>query len=345
MAFILLTNFVAVFFAYCAKSKNKGIGLVASFYVIWIFLSIRYDFGNDYMAYLEMHHDFQNGKLDDFNYELGWIIINKLIPNFFFLIILLSTFNCIVYYKYIKSYVNRDYWWLAVFIYCFNTNFMLIQSSTMRQTVAILIFIISIKFILERKCLLYIICCFLAMLFHKSALIFLPIYWIVLIPYNKKLFRVLVVGFFLILYLVASSLQPLVAKIVLFLFQSKYEHFLIDSSQINILNAALYTILVAILLEFTNNKNFEIKVFCWISVLALFTFPLSSIIPMTARLGYYLFPATLVAYTYVAQNMPLKTRYLFVFFLILVIVKRFEAIVFSDIWRDHFLIYKTIFNA
>lgn len=344
MLYILFTNFIAIFFAYCAKSKDKWFGLLFAFLVIWLFLSIRYDFGNDYMAYLEMHQEIEKGSIGDFNYELGWVFINKIIPNFFLLIVLLSSFNCLVYYNYIKSYVIHDYWWLAVFMYCFNTNFMLIQSSAMRQTVAILIFIISFKYIINRNCIAYMFCCVLAVFFHESALILFPIYWIVLIPYDKRWYRLLIIVFFLTIYFVANSLQSFVAKIVLLIFQSKYEHFLVESSQVSILNAVLYAILLVIILEFTYNKKFEIRAFAWISILALFTFPLSSIVPMTARLGYYFFPATMVTYTYIARIMPLKMHYLFVFLLILVILRRFEAIVYSDIWRDHFLIYKTIFN-
>ena len=148
---IFFVGFVTVALAYQAKFFKYHICLLFSFVVLGTFLAVRYDFGNDYMPYMLMHKELQNMSIFNSHYEFGWIILNKFVYNFYLLVAVLSIFNCYVYFRFINRYVPLQFWWLAVFIYVFNTNFMLIQASAMRQTVAILVFIYSIKYIINRN--------------------------------------------------------------------------------------------------------------------------------------------------------------------------------------------------
>ena len=145
MVVILTVNILSILCAYISKYPRYRIGLFLSFFIIALFLSLRYDFGNDYMAYLSIHERIQNSAVLDGYYEVGWVVLNKIFKNFYVLIIVLSIINCATYYNLIKHYVIRNYWWFALLIYVFNTNLLLIQSSTLRQTTAILIFIKFIK--------------------------------------------------------------------------------------------------------------------------------------------------------------------------------------------------------
>lgn len=69
----------------------------------------------------------------------------------FSLVIVLTAFEISVYYWFIKKYIPKEWYWFAVFIYVFNPNFMLTQSSMMRQTLAMCIVLLSIPYIYKKR--------------------------------------------------------------------------------------------------------------------------------------------------------------------------------------------------
>ena len=342
---IFFVGFVTVALAYQAKFFKYHICLLFSFVVLGTFLAVRYDFGNDYMPYMLMHKELQNMSIFNSHYEFGWIILNKFVYNFYLLVSVLSIFNCYVYFRFINRYVPLQFWWLAVFIYVFNTNFMLIQASAMRQTVAILVFIYSIKYIINRNFGKYFIACLIASAFHSSAILLLPVYWIGSLGLKSKFRKVIIVCAFISLYISGHYLLPVLRDISFLIFNGRYDHFFLEKSESFLLNACVYTIVLILLLSLDRKLPKYIKIFNRISILALFFFPISSIFPMAARVGYYFFPATLVTYPYIAKSFEVKLYgKIFVVCLISIIIIRFFSIVTSDIWRDHFIVYKTIFN-
>lgn len=345
MNVILCVGVISVLFAYQAKFPRYRTCLLFSFAILACFLAVRYDFGNDYIAYMQMHEELQQESIFDTYYESGWVVVNKLFFNFYILVASLSVFNCFIYFKFINKYVPSDFWWIALFIYVFNTNFMLIQSSAMRQTVAILIFIYSIKFILNKAFWKYIIACLVASTFHSSAILLLPVYWVSKISFNTVFTKLILVIIFISIYIGGHYLLPTIRSISLFVFRGRYDHFFLEESDVFSLNACVYSIMLIILVFFDSKFTPTVKIFNRISIIALFFFPIASIFPMAARVGYYFFPATLVTYPYVYKlfNSKLLGR-IFLLCLMCTIVIRFYSITHSDIWREHFVIYKTIFN-
>lgn len=345
MVVILTVNILSILCAYISKYPRYRIGLFLSFFIIALFLSLRYDFGNDYMAYLSIHERIQNSAVFDGYYEVGWVVLNKIFKNFYVLIIVLSIINCATYYNLIKHYVIRNYWWFALLIYVFNTNLLLIQSSTLRQTTAILIFIFSFKYIIQKDFLRYILCCLGASVFHMSALLLIPVYWLVLIPLSSKLSRIITVVSFIALYLFNEVFIPLFSDLALFIFQSRYEHFLKESAHTNIVNALIYTSLLVLIIYFeSKNRNKTLSVFNKLSIISLFFYPFASIVPMSARIGYYFIPATLITYTFIASRLSNNNRIFFISAVVLIIMIRFYTITTSEIWSEHFLNYKTILS-
>ena len=53
MITVAIFNMFAVFFAFLAGSRRDKFWLKVSFVVIFLFLALRYDYGNDYDAYLQ----------------------------------------------------------------------------------------------------------------------------------------------------------------------------------------------------------------------------------------------------------------------------------------------------
>lgn len=185
MEVVIITNLFATLFAFLESKKTLKNGLIISFILLFFFLSFRYNFGNDYGSYLKMFEEISNGtiKIDFENsvaIEAGWVYLCQFFKpfGFSFMIAFLALLNCIVIYNFVKKYVPVKYYWLSIFIYLFNPFLFLVESSAMRQTTALLLFLYSITFIINRNFLKFAGIIIIASLFHKSALILFLTYFI-----------------------------------------------------------------------------------------------------------------------------------------------------------------------
>ena len=201
MTTIALFNIVFVLLAYLAQYKNQAYLLKVSFFLIFLFLALRYNFGNAYKIYLEDFLVINSYQLIDYSdeslyYERGWLFLYRLFQplGFFALIAVLAAFNCFVYYHLIKKYVLPGYYWFAVFLYVFTLGFMLVHCTAMRQSLAIALFLFSIDYIHKKDAIRYFLCIGLASLFHSSALVLLPVY--LLCIFDWKINRPLAIIFF-----------------------------------------------------------------------------------------------------------------------------------------------------
>ena len=144
MIAVAIFNIIVVFFAYQARHKRTEFFLKVSFGLIFLFLALRYDYGNDYSAYLKGFLEVNRVETIDYfdkylHFDPGWIFLCRIFwPfGFFAMMAVLALFNCFVYYRFIRKYVPPVYYWFAVFLYVFNPYFMLVHSSAMRQSLAI----------------------------------------------------------------------------------------------------------------------------------------------------------------------------------------------------------------
>jgi len=87
----IILGIFAVSFAFLAKYKNFRYGLEISFFLIFLFLALRYNFGNDYQSYFRCFNEITNSSKIDLNYmqygrviEPGWIILCWLFKPFGF---------------------------------------------------------------------------------------------------------------------------------------------------------------------------------------------------------------------------------------------------------------------
>ena len=70
----------------------------------------------------------------------------------------------------------------------------MMSMSMMRQGLAFGIFLLAYQYILERKLWKYVCCVLLAFLFHTSALVTLPLYFLYSVPYKKKYNWIILLG-------------------------------------------------------------------------------------------------------------------------------------------------------
>ena len=186
--------------AIAAIQKNKKLWLWCSFCILIIFAVLRYNFGNDYTAYLRIYNEIRAGG-SSFAREPMLPFLVRLCPNYYIFIAITSVITIIPIYFLIKKYVIDSYKGLAVLIYCINPYLFLLSLSSIRQMLALSFFIIAIHFSKDHKIIPYLIFIALATTCHISAIILLPFYFIANENKMNKLQIIAVVVFLLIMLL------------------------------------------------------------------------------------------------------------------------------------------------
>lgn len=340
--------------AFLARFESFKFGLKISFLFIFVFLALRYNFGNDYDGYLKDFIEFNTYNkvsyfnIADFHYEPGWLILCRAFKNigFFAMVAFLAAFHCAAYYLLIKKYVPRKYFWLAIFIYIFTPNFLLLQASAMRQSVAISIFIFSLEFIYKRKPVQYAVCILLASSFHTSALVLLPFYFVTYlnIRFENRGMWVLV-SFYLLLFLSFNMIGPYLNDIVSKYFP-RYEVYQNGASVKSGFGVIYFSILFILLLYFDRFQDRRRSLLFKYSFISFIFIPLSLYINIASRLSMYFGVATIAAYPLIEKSINREAhRIAFSAFLIFITIYSFVGFFHSEIWRNSFGTYHTIFSA
>lgn len=230
MLIVLLISCLSVLIVYLYSKGLLKNGLEIAFILLAAFFSIRYKYGNDYVGYMDVFNDisrYSSFSILLSNYlssdslflsEIGWAILNYLFKPFGFpcLVAFLTCFEYYIYYKFIKTYVPRQYQWMAVFTLVLNPQILLLQLSMMRQSLAIVLLIQGTHYLIKNKItysIFFALCALCAVLVHKSALFVLPIF-IAMAFYKyigRKIALIVVVGVYATLLLSRDYLSGLYA--------------------------------------------------------------------------------------------------------------------------------------
>lgn len=344
---------LAVFFAYLAKFKNMQYSLLVSFTLIFLFLAFRFNFGNDYKAYLEGFIEINKYRSIDFfnsglHFEPGWILLCRLFEplGFFSLIIFLSLINCIVYYKLVKRYVPKHLYWFAVFLYVFNTGIMLVHASAIRQSLAIGLFMFAIPYLIRKDFIRYFAIVFMAYFVHTSAMILVPIALLSLYHLKiNKLFQVILAAVFVSLIVFGQLLLPFITKFVSANLD-RYEFYHQGSEIGTGLGLLMVFFLLIVTAYYHNKQNKSDAVLFKIVMVYLMLAPLGLTILMIARVGMYFEPVTIVVYPLILYSIENKfNKLVFKSIVILFTLYIFYQFFESPIWKDAFGTYHSIFEA
>ncbi|MGZ5211700.1 MAG: EpsG family protein, partial [Kaistella sp.] len=177
--------------------KKQSVFVWVAALLIILAIGLRIDVGADYPVYKMLFSGFAiyttyGDVLDKALFrpnteEIEWIfvLINKLVFDlgFPFYIVTLIMAIIAVSLKFTAIYKNVAFPTLALLFYFMPIMFFE-DSGQMRQGLGIAVCVASFKFIKERNLPLFLLCIYIALGFHKTAIVFLPAYWIVKIPMN-----------------------------------------------------------------------------------------------------------------------------------------------------------------
>lgn len=354
----LVFSIIAIFFAWLEDNKTNRHGLKFSLFTIFLYLALRYDFGNDYMHYLEMFN--QINKFENINElsvtikgnEFGWLYLNRIFKplGFFTMTAVLAAFNCYVIYRFIKKYVPAKHYWFAVFLYTFQVSQMLILSTAMRQAVAVSFFILAIDYIIQKKPFKYIFFIFIATLFHTSAAILLPLILISYINWKIKFVHIILV--FVVFLIPIYFFKDITAYINVFVSQyfDTYSYYLENASGASIseiglgffLNTFIYFVIMY-------NSQFEIdfekSIFFKIAIISFIIIPLGFGVQLIGRLNFYFMPALLIVFPIVFTKMKKIFRMVYVATVMLFVLYNFYMFFNEGVYKIPFRTYQTIFSA
>ena len=111
----IVIGLICVFLAYLGRYRRLSWGFGAAMTILFVFLAIRYEWGNDYRQYIDKFTVYNS--IDEFNYsdpnerwEVGWIFLYRIFKpfGFFSLVIVLTAFeNICLLLVYQEIYTER----------------------------------------------------------------------------------------------------------------------------------------------------------------------------------------------------------------------------------------------
>lgn len=355
---IIINVFIVLIVLFASYSYNSKKYLALSFLTLFIFLAIRFDFGNDYMNYYNYFKTVHNASLKDLldfsNYnimgfrEIGYTWLNRLFPNFFIMIAILSLFTCLIYYQIIVAHVTPNLFWLSLFILVFDPGLILVQSSAIRQTIAVCIFIYSIKFLIEKNFWKYIILVLLASSFHLSALILLPLYFIVTPnKWSNGILVALFIGFLFVTFFGYVFLDS-IDRLTQIYFPRYREEYLIDivSNSLDTGVGFVFLVCTFLFILWSHNKGEGNNIIISkLTIIGFVLFPMGMYLNMIGRIGMYFDPFIILSLPFaISLQKSWQLRICTISFYIFFYFYSFSKFFKNPVWEEKFSIYKTIFS-
>lgn len=260
------------------------------FIILWFIEGFRYEIGTDYSTYVNAF-EWQKEGYDAYwlDFELGYVILSDLIAFFFnsnrFLFIITAF---ITLYFVVKTYrENSVDWMFSLFLYC-TLYFYFHSFNTVRNSIAMVIFISSFSDIRDRKLLNYLFKILLAALFHRTIIIVAPFYFIATKRFKTSTYSIIVV-----LWLLVWLLYDKILQVALYFFPkySLYTEYKGGSSWVYIIVMA-FNLLLLMLVSRKKNlipDNFErqFNIFLNAALLAIGLFGFSSMNVLLSRFAMF----------------------------------------------------------
>lgn len=152
------------------------------------------------------------GKLFEPGFTLYTILIKSIWNNYFFFQFISFLIDFVVLYFFFKKYLGQNFLFGFCFYFLFQGN--LIEINLLRNAKAIMLFLLSIDYLIEGKIFKYLIINLCGLLFHTSAILFIPLYFIRYVSLSKTKISILFIIGNLFFLLRIQWLKPLLTTIL-----------------------------------------------------------------------------------------------------------------------------------
>ncbi len=371
----IIVGSIAVILSCLSQHRQNGWGLKAAFVIIFVFLALRYDYGNDYMTYLdgfkEITYKYNAHKFFDVTaWEPGWVLLNFVFKpfGFFTMVMFTSLLTCVVIYRFFRNFVPAKYQWLGIFLYCFDYELLLVPASAMRQNMGILLFLVGIEFLYKKRILGYLLLVGAASSFHYSARVLVPIALLAFVNIKiNKFIAVLCSLIYVCLYLYGEPVFAFITSVTGTLFEKYTESYEGGTSLSSGLGLVYSLFLFGSVLYFAGMEFIRAdlaehegvlpgqaepfpvlaarRLLFKLAILTFMFTPLAFQLAMIARINMYFAPVMVAVYPIIAittRNALYKLMLLGS--LIPFTLYRFVVFFNSPVWEKKFGTYQTIFS-
>lgn len=341
-----------------SKMRLRG-GMAIGFILITFVSAIRYNYGNDYMGYFETFEQYNIFdisdllKFGDTGIDVGWLILCKIFEplGFFVLVAFLSILMNGIYYRFIRENLQREDYWLAMFVYLFTFDFYVLQLSMLRQGLVIALFILSYSYLKKGKLLIPILLTLLSISFHKTAIIILPFILLSKLNFVKSgriiglTMLVCFIVFFFSSSIVKNLFGNLLALNIFAIYDNKYA--MEEGTKLGIralLEFIPFILAVFYLCSAKTAKGPRYMVF--LSSVSAIIYPFTIIISLVGRLSLYfsIFTIATVPVTYKLISNKIIRYILLLLFIAITIYVYFDRFT-NSVYTDSFREFKTIFSV
>ena len=344
--FLLILNTICTLLPLLAKNKQSGLKL--SMFIIFVFLSLRYNFGNDYMAYYDNFYNMSFSDRANADVELGYNALCSIFRplGFYSLQVFLAAIYTYALYSTIKTYAMPRFYWIVVFCIISNADLLFFGASAMRQTLAFSVVLLGLPY-LSRKRLTYFLYVGIATLFHQSAIFFAILYPLMFINLSNKKFIICFAGLAILLMTVLKEQFYTLINIVLSSAFEKYESRYGDSDLIlmdSTIGIAVRILFMLFFLTCLHKSKDSIKsIFLVLAVLCVVIFTMRDQV-MLQRYTMYFGYMMAFAFTYVLETIKRGSAMMYIFLSLVILWHLKMSISFASSTNALFE-YHTIFEA
>lgn len=270
------------------QGVSNRICFAGLFTLLFVVSALRIQTGNDYQTYIDRFHDIVCG-----NYvvtEPGFNLIVTAIYLFFQKEVYLVVFAVFAFltigvflralYEQSPDFQMSFFLFMALGIYFQTFN-------TVRYYFALALVLYSMRYVLRKEYVKFILMIMLAMLFHKSALVVIPLF--LLARMNWKKGALIFFGFFA---LTGLFLEDFYMQVILYLYPSyihEEEYLLAGSfSIVNIIRCIAVLVLALYCYKDAIRDSEENRFYFYLNLGALALYTCFTFIPFVSRIGYYL---------------------------------------------------------
>lgn len=282
--------------------------LTALFLILFALSACRVNVGNDYAKYVEFMHLIACDAYDYVPTEIGFNALVKVLyglsgyENF---LLVFAVFAFLTLFLFLKAmYGQSDSFGYSFFLFM-TFGFYFQTYNTVRYYLALAIALYSIKYVLKREWVKFVLLVLLGAAFHKSLLVVLPLYFLASLPWKKWQ-----LGLAALFCTTFFFLQDFYLKLVVFLYPSYEDTEYLEGgvSWFNILRCTAVLVFSLLYYKQAVKESRRNRFYFYCNLGALVLYVCCSFLPIVTRIGYYLNITQILFIPAILQKIPDKRQ-------------------------------------
>lgn len=197
------------------RRRSKPL-LYSVVFVVGLFLCFGYMTGSDWRAYELAYGLLLIKESPPHSTDPGFLLL--MLPftlsgvEFWHFFIVAKVVLYLIFCYYIRRFAAHDFYYAFAIFYGYIAVFLFIDNP-MRNLIASAVYLFALKHIREREWLKYLFVCFVAVLFHKSALLLIPLYFVLNRTYQARHIAIAFIAFNALIHIYGGDLVQAVKSI------------------------------------------------------------------------------------------------------------------------------------